>query len=168
MERMNLKTTIRTFASKYRYVALVLAIGLALMLLPTVKTEEAVSESTDEISENDVSIQEQLSDILSQIRGAGRVQVMLTVRSGQETVYQSNDNTSTGTDTETHRTDTVTITDAERNEIGLIKQINPPVYLGAIVVCEGADSPSVQLAIVEAVASVTGLGSDNISVLKMK
>ena len=49
-----------------------------------------------------------------------------------------------------------------------MRQENPAQYLGVIVVCEGADSPAVRLAIVEAVSDVTGLGADRISVLKMK
>jgi hypothetical protein len=40
--------------------------------------------------------------------------------------------------------------------------------MGAIVVCQGADSPSVKLAITQAVAKITGLGTDEICVLKMK
>ena len=48
------------------------------------------------------------------------------------------------------------------------RQVNPPTYLGAVIVCQGADSASVRLAIVSAVCSVTGLSTDKITVLKMK
>ena len=41
-----------------------------------------------------------------------------------------------------------------------------PQYLGAVVVCDGADSPQVQLAVTQAVAQFTGLSTDRISVLK--
>ena len=40
--------------------------------------------------------------------------------------------------------------------------------VGAIIVCQGGDSPTVRLNIVEAVSNVTGIGSDRITVLKMK
>ena len=43
-----------------------------------------------------------------------------------------------------------------------------PVYQGAIILCQGADSPSVRLAITQAVSKVTGLPTDRIAVLKMK
>ena len=49
-----------------------------------------------------------------------------------------------------------------------VQQVLPESYRGAIVVCQGADSPAVKLAIVEAVSRATGLGADSISVLKMK
>ena len=55
-----------------------------------------------------------------------------------------------------------------RKQTGLVQQVNPPTYLGAVIVCQGADSASVRLAIVEAVGSVTGLSTDKITVLKMK
>ena len=60
------------------------------------------------------------------------------------------------------------IVDADRKESGLIKQVNPQKYLGAIVVCQGADSPSVRLAITQAVSRIIGLSADKICVLKMK
>ena len=41
-------------------------------------------------------------------------------------------------------------------------------YLGAVVVCDGADSAAVQLRVMQAVSALTGLGSDKISVIKMK
>ena len=43
-----------------------------------------------------------------------------------------------------------------------------PTYLGAVIVCQGGDSPTVKLAIVEAVSNATGLSADKITVLKMK
>ncbi len=39
---------------------------------------------------------------------------------------------------------------------------------GCVVVCEGADSPAVRLDVTSAVMAYTGLGSDRISVMKMK
>ena len=41
-----------------------------------------------------------------------------------------------------------------------------PQYLGAVVVCDGADSPQVQLAVTQAVAQFTGLSTDHITVLR--
>ena len=115
-----------------------------------------------------LSVSELLGDILSQIHGAGKVQVMLTVASGEETHFQTDIKQSNSEQTDSSQSDTVIITDADRNQAGLIKQINPPVYRGAIIVCQGADSASVRLAIVDAVAKVTGLSADRICVLKMK
>lgn len=39
---------------------------------------------------------------------------------------------------------------------------------GAVIVCSGADDPGVRLNVTNAVAAYTGLGSDKITVMKMK
>ena len=66
------------------------------------------------------------------------------------------------------RQDTVLYTDDSRKEQGLVRQIIPPVYQGAVILCQGADSAQVRLSILQAVASATGLSTDKITVLKMK
>ncbi len=38
---------------------------------------------------------------------------------------------------------------------------------GVVVVCRGAENPSVQLKIINAISAYTGFGSDKITVLKM-
>ena len=144
--------------SKYRYVLIVVAVGLILMLLPGGDSQEP--EPVQQLQEAEPDLESQLAGILSKIQGAGKVEVMLTVSYGQETCYQ--------TDQRGEDFTTVTVTDSSRNEQGLIRQVNPPVYLGAIIVCQGGDDPSVRLAIVESVSKVTGLGADRISVMKMK
>lgn len=147
---------------QYRYGVLVLVIGIFLMLLPTGETDIAEQVHID--NSVSVSVQDSLEEILGQIEGAGKVRVMLTQSAGELTIYQQN----TDISADTTREDTVVITDAEREERGLVQQVIPPVYLGAIIVCQGGDRAAVKLAIVEAVASVTGLTSDKITVLKMK
>ena len=103
-----------------------------------------------------------LEAILSAIDGAGTVRVLLTEESGRQTLYQTDVQSD-----ETRRTeDTVLIEDAERRETGLVRQTLEPQYRGAVVLCDGADSNAVKLAIVEAVGCVTGLGADRICVLK--
>lgn len=41
-----------------------------------------------------------------------------------------------------------------------------PTYQGAVIVCQGADDPAVCLSVTEAVAVLTGLGSEKITVVK--
>ena len=60
------------------------------------------------------------------------------------------------------------VSDSARAESGLVQQILPPTYQGAVILCQGADSAAVRLALIEAVSNATGLSSDRISVLKMK
>lgn len=142
---------------KHKYAVLVLVLGLVLMLLPTSKkeTETPAQEESTVAQEQDISLQ--LTEILGQIEGVGQVRVMLTVAAGESTVYRYDEDG-----------DTVIITDADRAESGLVEQVIPASYLGAIIVCQGADSAAVRLNVIEAVSKVTGLSTDRISVLKMK
>lgn len=164
MDRNFLIKNVPDLLKKYKYAILVFAVGLALMLIPFNRNESTgeVTQPVQNVEETALSVQ--LEQILSQIKGAGKVRVLLSVSAGEKTVYQSDTDISENTS----RTDTVIITDADRAQNGLIQQVIPPTYLGAIIVCEGADSAQVRLALVEAVSRFTGLGADRISVLKMK
>ena len=66
------------------------------------------------------------------------------------------------------RKKTVVVTGSSREETGLVSQLLPPTYRGAVILCQGADNAQVRLSIVEAVSNATGLSTDKISVLKMK
>ncbi len=169
MEIKELQTKLLKGVKKYKFAFLILLVGLALMLMPNVEKKQPKIEA-DEKTEAIVLLtdEEKLTNILRKVYGAGEVAVMLTAAAGEETIYQTNDNQSTGTDTYNSSTDTVTVTDSQRNEAALIRQINPAKYQGAVVVCTGADDPAVQLAVVDAVSKATGLGANQISVLKMK
>ena len=163
---MELISKMTNFLLKYRYVAIILVIGLVLMLIPFgSKTEVQTIPKISSEEEPDVTAE--LTKILCQIKGAGKVSVMLSVKTGKTTVYQ-NDEDITGGESGSIRQDTVIITDENRVQSGLVQHIVAPEYRGAIIVCEGADKPEVRLHIIEAVSSITGLGTDKITVLKMK
>ena len=152
---------------KFRYAMIVIALGILLMVIPDKPKTVEVAQSQPEVIQTE-TVESRLASILSEVDGAGQTSVLLTVLSGEETIYQVDEQVSTNSDSSETKITTITITGQDKNETGLIRQVIPQRYLGAIVVCRGADSPSVKLAIVEAVAKVTGLGADQISVLKMK
>ena len=140
------------------------------MLLPVGSRESPakVQEPSNRQSEETEDLQLRLSNLLSQMAGAGRVKVLLTEATGEQIFYQEDRDTSDSDQSQTTRTDTVIVTDGTHSQEGLIRQVNPPTYLGAVILCQGADQPSVRLAITEAVANATGLGYHKITVLKMK
>ena len=169
MDIGKIKQKLTEFIKKYKYAALILALGLLLMTLPgKTPQEQTTSQTIPSQTQNQMSVSEQLAQILTTIDGVGRVEVMLTVSMGEQTVYQTDGTTSNKENESSSRHDTVIITDSNKNQQGLITQVLPEKYQGAIIVCQGAESPSVRLAVIEAVANVTGLGSDRICVLKMK
>lgn len=166
----NLLKKITASTKKYKYVLIVLFIGLLLMIIPD-KTDNhsenfSVSVTTEESSASKLEFK--LSALLSKVEGAGDVEVILTIAEGEEIVYQTNESSGNSDSNRQHTIDTVTITDSSRNQTGLIKQVVSERYQGAIVVCSGADVPSVRLQLVDAISRITGLGANCISVLKMK
>lgn len=159
---------IKSILQKYKYAILILIIGLALMLLPNRSEVTEVPKQKETIVQQASTVQKELEEVLSCIQGAGKVKVMLTVGAGEETVYQKEEDISVSDSASSTKTQVITVTDSDRNETGLIRQINPPQYLGAIILCQGADDPALKLAISHAVSKIIGLGTDKIAVLKMK
>ena len=164
MDRSVLKKKIVGLVKEYRYAAIILAVGLFLMLLPSGGKKETTVTAPQEIQPETDDLQDRLSEILSAVQGAGKVKVLLTQARGEQTVYQTDIQEREDALTE----DTVIVTGSDRSQQGLICQRIPPKYLGAVIVCQGADKAVVRLALVEAVSNATGLSTDAITVLKMK
>ena len=151
---------------KFKYPVLILLLGVLLLLLPRPSGREAEPEATAPAVEerSTLAVEEtRLANLLSRIQGAGAVEVMLSLKSGEQIHYQTDTQLQTGGSTEESLRQ-------EDNTVlyGTVQQVTAPTYQGAIVVCQGADDPGVKLALVQAVASVTGLGTDQITVVKMR
>lgn len=165
MDWGSLKQEAGVYWKKYRLAVLILLAGLMLMLLPggrengTAPAAAPVQKETRE---------EALQRILSCIDGAGKVAVLLTESRGEEVLYQTDEEILTTDSSRDERRKTVMTSDSAREQTGLIQRVDPPILLGAVVVCQGADRPKVKLAVTEAVMCATGLPSNCITVLKMK
>ena len=171
MDLKRIKGRLEPVIGKYKYAILILVIGIVLMMIPgTVfgsgksKTEQPATI----VAQSSQDTKKELENILSCISGAGKVMVMLKEGTGSETIYQTDEDRTVSDSSTTTRTDVITVTDSNRGESGLIRQVIPAKYMGVIVLCQGADDPAVKLAIVDAVSKITGLGADKIAVLKMK
>ena len=165
MEATAPKQRINALFGKYKYPILVALVGLGLMLLPS---EQEPTEPAEPPRAVECSLEEKLEALLGRIEGAGQVSVLLTEKEGSQTLYQTDSQTDADESGSRRTDDTVLVEDENRTESGLVRQTLGPVYRGAVILCQGADDPSVKLAVVEAVRCVTGLGADQISVQKMK
>ena len=165
---------------KFRYPALVLLLGLVLVLLPgkKTKTEEAQPEqfSTEtETQQTDLDFRKtterELAAILSKVEGAGRVEVMLTLRTGPSVSYQTDfensSQTGDGVSTTAKQSTVILRREGAYDEAAVVRT-EYPVFCGALVVSEGAEDPTVRLALMNAVSALLGLGTDKITVVKMK
>jgi len=152
---------------KWQYVLLVLFLGIVIMLLPSCKKDEVTEMEV--VKENETeALQKQLEEILSMIHGAGRVRVLLSLREDSRYTYQSDVDLYTEDNQVEQSEKTVLVRNRDGAESAVVVGIQYPLYQGAVVICDGADSAAVKLNIVNAVADLTGLGSDKISVIKMQ
>lgn len=121
-----------------------------------------------------------LEKALSSIRGAGKVEVMITYKSGKEivpafssvestTVTQEMDNN--GGTRSINQTDTntqpVTINNSEGSEPLVLKEVEPEIK-GVIVIAEGADDIRVKLELLKATQIALGVKSSQVEVFVME
>ena len=149
-------------AGRYQYVLLVLAAGALLLLLPSGGGEEAEPAGTAAEAEpfDLEGFEEKLADTLSQVQGAGKTRVVLSLDSGSRTVLAQDVERQEGGGAST----VVTVGRGSGSQEVVPLQTMAPQFLGALVVCPGGDDPEVRLELIGAVSALTGLGSDKISV----
>ena len=150
---------------KYKFVLLVVLVGIILMLLPvssqTKETEENKSQSPQE-SFDLAAMEQRMEEVLGKIDGVGKLRLMLTLQSGTRLTLAED----TQRDQDRTQREIVTLNRGSGNQEIVITNRFYPVYQGAVVVCQGADSSAVRLAITETVQALTGLPSDRIRVAK--
>lgn len=150
---------------KYKYVLLVMAAGALLLLLP-IGSSDRNSESQEEkeliASEFDLEeFEKKLEQALSRVQGAGEVKVVLSVDTGQRQILaQDQEREADGG----YNTATVTLGKGSGNQEVVPLQTVAPQFRGALVVCPGGGDPSVRLDLAQAVAALTGLGADRITI----
>lgn len=139
---------------------------------------EPVSNAGTLLSADARTLEERLSDMVSQIDGAGRSCVMITMDSTREAVYaqdlretqDSSTSSESGRTTEsgnTSREQTHVLVDKGSGEEPLVeKQIEPQVR-GVMILCEGAENPVVEQRVTEAVKTVLGIPASRICVEKI-
>ena len=156
---------VRKIWDRYKYAVLVVLIGAGLLLLPAGRrAAEAPAEAQV------ADLQAALEEILGNISGVGQVKVLLTLDSdgeaqlAQDTELSYSGNTASPEDY-ARRSKTVLVDGASGDETVVIRRVYP-TYRGALVVCQGGGRAEVRLAVTEAVAAVTGLPSDRVTVAK--
>lgn len=162
---------------KFKYPLAILLLGILLLAVPVdqevsepevTNAQESQLQVTDELQQ----MEEELDMILSQIDGAGKVEVMLRYATSSRTVYQTDSSQEVHTESESKQTktdiQTVIASQSSGVDAPVVVQTICPKFQGALVVAQGAGSAEVRLNLVNAVSSLTGLGADKITVIKMK
>lgn len=165
------KERITELFRRYKYALLVVAAGIVMMMLPTMTASEGQEPQQQSIREVEFETEElegRLEEALAQMDGVGQVQVLLTLRSGPGQVLAQDTKQSVREEQSESSRSVVVISRGSGNQEPVVIQQLSPQFQGALVVCSGGDDPAVRLQVVEAVAALTGLGADKISVSKGK
>ncbi len=123
---------------------------------------EFLSETPEEYRHR---MQDELSQLLSDIAGVGKVEVLVTVN-GSEEYHYAKEGDSLITDEQVKSKSTyVTIGGSSGN--ALVEHITPPPIIGVVVACEGGDRSTVQESVYHAVSVACGISTANIYVTKL-
>lgn len=186
IQKLNLNSKLAT------NLIVILAIGIGIILISDFysdlnrsdSVQEKEPSATGQTMNNEESdyvrnLENQLSVVLSQIGGAGKVSVMITLKTGTEIIPAKDetisDKTTNEKDTEggtriineQNTTDKVVF----KNEQGgaseplVLKEINPEIK-GVIIVAEGAKDPKVKLKLTEAVQTVLDVPAYRVSIFE--
>lgn len=157
----------KTLLGTYRWALIVVAVGALLMALPTGSGRSANERAAEAVSAGAAEdfdlegFETRLAEALSRVDGAGEVRVVLTLDGGARSVLardSQTDGDGSGSST------VVTVGRGSGNQSVVPVQTLTPSFRGALVVCPGGGDPLVRLRLSQAVAALTGLGSDRISI----
>lgn len=159
--------------------------GIALIFLsdyihPLSSSSSQTQSSSDSQSTFETQTASRLEDIIGRISGVGRVKVMVTVESGVENIYETDnkgtaDNTQNGGDSSaqtqqsksSESSHVIVDNSGGGQEALLTKQLQPEI-LGVVVVCDGGSNSDVQESVVNTVSTALALPTNRISVSKMQ
>jgi stage III sporulation protein AG len=169
--------------------ALLIAAGLIGILLifisdavPQRASGSAASSGRSALTQTQYAdtLRSELEDMIGRISGVGRVRIMVTVGSDNQSVYEQSEKT-TGDAAVTSQSDggsekqsssasersPVVLDNGSGGQSALIKTTLRPQILGIAVVCDGGDDPEVQEKITNTLVSILDITSEHISVCKM-
>ncbi|MDD5944638.1 MAG: hypothetical protein PUD43_02810 [Clostridia bacterium] len=142
----------------------------------TENTAEA-AEPADYVSE----LEEKTEKLLSQVEGAGNVDVMITLKSGAETVYAEENKKSTseteenasqgdsrGILSETEESTVMTISNGDGSTSPVIIKEMTADISGIVIVAEGGDSIIVKDSLIRAAQALFDVPANKVEVFKMK
>lgn len=176
MKLSKLKETIKND----KKLAVLLVIGVIGVMLLAISEIEAKPEN-DESGKADIKtvtqetyekeLEKRLEEIVASVDGAGRAQVMITLKSSEENKYAVNSSSenqiSDGKSNSKSSNDYVVI-DSPSGDSCVALRTESPKIQGVVVVCDGGDNSKVKNDVTNAVSALLGINVNHISVLKMK
>ncbi len=166
-----MKINIKELLSKYfgqimntKILIIIFIVGIGLLFLP-VGSKDKPKEAATIKTENKEDIEEEIEAILSKIKGAGRVDVMVTLADEGTTYYAQNERAQNTDDEKTVEKNYV-LSKSSNTEGPLVIKKTTPAVSGILVCAEGAGNPQVKSDIISATSALLGVKSHRIEVLE--
>ncbi len=154
---------------KSEWLVVIVLIIVALLIYTSASSlfNNEESEAKSSTNEYVASLEARLGEVLSNVKGAGKVSVMITVESGSEIVIatstEEKTNTSSGTSNSNQSTTIVEKPIIIGDEPVVLIEKAPKIK-GVIVVAQGASNIQVRLELLKAVQALLEVESSNVEV----
>ena len=180
---------IKLFTQGDKKIKLIFFLGIAGILLiflstvwnspPKDTNKNNVSVNMKTIEEHTRVLEENLLNLLENIEGVGKTQVLITLESGIEYVYvnvekKSADDTIDYDGDEAKKRasrksneNSIVIIDGKEGKQALVKTELEPSVKGIVVVCEGGDNLLVIERVTKAVTTAMGIGANRVCITKL-
>lgn len=172
------KTRIKSMFEKVRkikhieiYLTVFVAIIIAIIYFSLISSNSAQSDSStndDNITQEFSSsmeyvnyLENKLENVLTKVKGAGNVEVAITLEKGFEYIYATEEETKTTSSGTSITSETVVMVDGQPL---LLEEIYPIVQ-GIVVVSSGADDLSVKLNILSVLQTVIEIDNSKINII---
>lgn len=155
------------------FVAVGLAVLIAIIYFSSLLGTNDKSSSTKEDNietnfstseEYVIYLENKLENVISQVKGAGNVDVIVTLEKGFEYVYLTEEETKTSANGITTTTTTVVMVDGEP----VLTEEIYPIIKGIVIVSAGANDVAVKMNILTLIQTVVDVDSSKISIFTSK
>ncbi len=142
-------------------IAIVIIVVLVLGILPSSTKTQSTAENSVEAYV--ISLERRLTETLNNVKGVGKVSVVITVEGGMETVLANKTTeTKNGSSTEIEETPIII-----NGKTVVLKELYPKIS-GVLIVAEGADNIMVLNKIQQATVSLLNIDASQVEILTMK
>lgn len=149
-EKKNLKDLFKKIKIEYIAVAALIVV-VALIASSSFSFSKSDSMDAQNVSSYVTELEKKLSKSLSEVKGAGRVEVIISVESGFKSVYKES-------------TDGLVLVNGKP----VVVTEGYPAITGVIIVAEGANNLSVKISLLSAARIFLNVGEEKIKILTRK
>ncbi|TFD97551.1 hypothetical protein [Jeotgalibacillus salarius] len=171
-----------TFHKKIPIIILLLVIGIMIIITQEDETQEPVSNEQEikdvhpEISLLERQLENKVTSLLKKALGTQKVDVMITLSSGERLIYERNESIQQDSGEEQRdnqqsvsgrksTTSEVVFGQASLNGDPVLKYIEKPPVSGVLIAAEGSESAGVKKQIIEAVSKALDVSTHRVAVI---